>query len=49
VPLEETDRYDGIRANIFSDNEAREVGWASWNENYAVELIMVLMVMAQRR
>ena len=47
VPLEETDRYDGIRANIFSDNEAREVGWASWNENYAVELIMVRMVMAQ--
>ena len=49
VPLEETDRYDGIRANIFSDNEAREVGWASWNENYAVELIMVRMVMAQLR
>ena len=45
VPLEETDRYDGIRANIFSDNEARKVGWASWNENYAVELKMVRMVM----
>jgi len=36
VPQEETDRYDGIWANIFSDNEARKAGWASWNENYAV-------------
>ena len=28
VPLEETDRYDGIWATIFSDNEVREAGWA---------------------
>lgn len=28
VPLEETDRYDGVWATIFSDNEVREAGWA---------------------
>ena len=28
VPLEETDRYDGIWATIFSDNEVREAGRA---------------------
>ena len=28
VSLEETDRYDGVWATIFSDNEVREAGWA---------------------